>query len=260
MFVNAFLKEQFDGVPLRYVLIKGIPWFAYPDAISFIGSKYTLLTITLQKLGINKDTVCISVNSPNLKASGLNVIEPTALFKIINVVKHLDKKRVQMLIDYYQKNYGVVLTLEKKIGHCRNCNKLLSDEDIRIGKLYCSKECKLAWEKQAAKEYRQALYLLKIADRPAYKICPNCGKQFDYHSIQQVYCSKKCKSIAQQSRSAERKSHAHEPFYNPRAVYSNADLDSCNLTADESEEVNNYLRRLHAWEWGLVYDDLKTWK
>ena len=259
MFVDKFLYEQFDGESLRYVLVKGIPWFAYPDAISFIGSKYTLLTITLKKLGINKDTVCISVNSPNLKASGINVIEPTALFKIISQVKHLDKKRVQMLIDYYQKNYGVVLALEKKVGHCRNCGKFLSEEDIRIGKLYCSKECKEAWNKQRAKEYRQALYLLKLADRPAFKICVHCGKQFDYHNIQQVYCSDECKYAALKERRIERISHSHEPFYNPRAVYTDADLDPCNFPLEDVEYIDNYLHKLTAVEFGVLQNDLKTW-
>ena len=259
MFVDAFLKEQFDGISLRYVLIKGIPWFVYPDAVSFIDSKYTPLTATLIKLGIDKDTVCISVKDPKLKASGVNIIEPTTLFKIISQAKHFDKQKVQMLIDYYQKTYGVVLTLERKVCYCRNCNKPLSDEDVRIGRKYCSQECRETWQKQAAKEYRQALYQLKIADRPAYKICPQCGTQFEYSDIQQVYCSKHCKYVAYKSRHLERLSHANEPFYNPRAVYSTAELDPYRFTVDELEEVDNYLRRLIAVEFGVLKNDLKTW-
>lgn len=259
MLVDTFLYEQFDGESLRYVLVKGIPWFAYRDVKNYLQNEYASLVYILKKLNIGKNDGFVTVHDAHSRNAGMDCVEPKLLFQIINKMRKFNRKRVQLLIDYYQNTYGVVLALDERTGNCRECNKPLSDEDLRLGKLYCSEECKRTWELRRQREYQHSLWLLKVADRPAYNVCPTCGKEFEYKNVKQIYCSPECKHLAAANRATNRHKPV-EPFYHPQLLYAADELDECNLTADESEELDAYIRRLHAWEWGLVCDDLKTWK
>lgn len=256
MKIVDFFTVTLDDTELRYVYVKGIPYFLYNDIKDFIGITYEKITYLNSKLGSEG---CIKTCVP-IKSGGVvvSVVSPQWIFRVINWRKKFDMKHAIMLKDYYQNTYGVLCDITNSpIKTCVVCGKTIPDSRMRGNVKCCSPECKRKYSREYQRKYQHLLWFSKKEDKSTTKTCLWCGKEFDAINDTQRFCSRSCCNKASWQRTKERKALLKNGgFYNPKYVYSS---NSAEHIEWDDEHVDAYLRRLHAWEWGLVKDDLKTW-
>lgn len=256
MKVVDFFTVTLDDTELRYVLVKGIPYFLYVDIKDFIGVSYESISYLKNKLGSDGCIkTCIPTNSVGVNVT---VMSPEWLFKLINWLKKYNEKHAHILKDFYQNTYGVICEITNPpVKICVICGKVIPPERTRNNAKCCSSECKRIYSREYQKVYQHNLWFDKKKISYTEKTCPICGNKFTTTNNNQRYCSTKCSNKATWLRIKERKQMLKTGFYNPKAVYSIGDL--AEQIEWDDEHIDAYLRRLHAWEWGLVKDDLKTW-
>ena len=206
-----------DGEQVRYTVLNGQPCLHFRDVGRLINNQTTMMH-HITRLHLDRDGGYYLVYEYQNSQRKAYYVSVPVMFKIINNMTNYITVRAQFLKDFCEKTFKIKCELkESEVKHCRVCGKPIPipERGYPRRSMYCSDKCQKLYHRNQEHER----WLAKQAERNMTAVCPNCGRTFEKHTPQQIFCCGVCGNLFRTSKRKERLSRPKSNFYNPREVY-----------------------------------------